>query len=100
MKVARELFGGLHPDFLEMDVELPLPEELPPGPEELQVLLKVYRKEEIDVEEGEEEVPAGLLAEEEADQIPDVEEEAEPEAAVTPSERYSDPFLEEGYPLA
>jgi hypothetical protein len=86
MKVARELFGGLHSDFLGMDVEPPLPEGLPPGPEELQVLLEGYRKEEIDVEEGGEEVPGGLLAEEEADRIPDIEEEAEPEAAVTPFE--------------
>lgn len=86
LKVARELFGGLHSDFLGMDVEPPLPEGLPPGPEELQVLLEGYRKEEIDVEEGGEEVPGGLLAEEEADRIPDIEEEAEPEAAVTPFE--------------
>jgi len=97
LKVARELFGGLHADFLEMDVELPLPEGLPPGPEELQVLLgsEGYRKEEIDVEEGGEEVPAGLLAEEEADQIPDVEEEAEPEAAVTPFEGWPDQAVAE-----
>ncbi|HAL61866.1 MAG TPA: hypothetical protein DCP08_05595, partial [Chloroflexi bacterium] len=93
MKVARELFGGLHSDFLEMDVDLPLPEGLPLGPEELQVLLgdEGYRKEEIDVEE----VPAGPLAEEEADQIPDVEEEAEPEAAVTPFEGWPDQALAE-----
>jgi len=80
MRVARELFGGFHSDFLEMDVEIPHPEDLPPGPEELQILLKVYGKEEIDVEEGRKGVPAGLLAEEEADEIPAVEEEAEPEA--------------------
>lgn len=84
MKVARELFGGLHSDFLEMDVEIPPPEGLPPGPEELRVLLEGYGKEEVDVEESGEEVPTGLLAEEEADQIPDVEEE--PKAAVTPLE--------------
>jgi tetratricopeptide (TPR) repeat protein len=86
MKVARELFGGLHSDFLEMDVGIPLPEGLPPGPEELKVLLKGYGKEGIDVEEGGKEVPAGFLAEEEADQIPDVEEEAEPEAVIEPLE--------------
>ncbi|MFQ5886076.1 MAG: C25 family cysteine peptidase [Anaerolineae bacterium] len=97
MKVARELFGGLHSDFLEMDVELPPPEGLPPGPEELQVLLggEGYRKEEIDVEESEEEVPAGLVAEEKADQIPDVEEGAEHEAAVTPLEGWPDQAVAE-----
>jgi len=87
MKVARELFGSLHSDFLEMDVEIPPPQGLPPGPEELWVLLEGYRKE-IDVEEGGKEVPASLLAEEKADQIPDVEEE--PEAAVTPFEWWPD----------
>lgn len=95
LKVARELFGGLHPDFLEMDVELPLPEELPPGPEELQVLLEGCSKGEIDVEEGGEEVPGGLLAEEEADRIPDVEEEAEPKAVVAPSEGWPDQVVAE-----
>jgi len=89
MKVARELFGGLHSDFLEMDVELPLPEGLPPGPEELQVLLRGYREEEIDAEEGGKEIPAGLIAEE-AGPMPDVEEEAEPEAAVVPFEGWPD----------
>ncbi len=95
LKVARELFGGLHPDFLEMDVELPLPEGLPPGPEELQVLLEGCSKGEIDVEEGGEEVPGGLLAEEEADRIPDIEQEAEPEAVVAPFEGWPDQVVAE-----
>ncbi len=98
MRVARELFGGLHSDFLEMDVDIPLPGGLPPGPEELQVLLGSvgYREKEIDVEEGGEKVPAGPLAEEEAD----VGEKAEPEAAVTPLEGWPDQALdEEGEPV-
>jgi len=82
LKVARELFWGLHSDFLKMDVELPFLEGLPPGPEELQVLLgsEGYRKEEIDVEEGGKEVPTSLLAQEETDQIFNFEAQPEPEA--------------------
>ena len=95
MKVARELFGGLHSDFLEMDVELPPPKGLPPGPEELQVLLgsEGYREEEIDVEGGGKEVPVGFLAQEEADRTPDAEEEAEPQAV-----EVTDPLAAEEWP--
>lgn len=96
MKVARELFGGLHLDFLGMDVEIPPPEGLPPGPEELWVLLEGCREEDIDVEEGGRGVPTGLLAKKEADQIADVEEEAEPEAAVTSFEGWPGQAVAEG----
>ena len=95
MKVARELFGGLHSDFLEMDVELPSPEDLPAGPEELQVLLKGYRKEEMDVEESVREAPPNLVAEEEAEQIPDFEGEAEPKVVVQPFEGWPDQAVAE-----
>lgn len=93
MKVARELFGALHSDFLEMDVEIPPPESLPPGPEELQVLLQGYREEDIDVEEKG--VPAGLLAEEETEPT-DIEEGAEPQAVVAPFEGWPDQAVAEG----
>jgi tetratricopeptide (TPR) repeat protein len=103
MKVARELFGSRHLDFLEMDVEISLPEGLPPGPEELQVLLgsEGYCKEEIYVEGCGKGLPAGLLAEEEADQTPRVEEEAKPEAVegVAPFDGWPDQAVSEEEPL-
>lgn len=92
MKVARELFGGLHSDFLEMDVTLPSPEGLPPAPEELQLLS--CREEEVGIEEEGKGAPPDLMAEEEVE-TPDVEEGAEPKAVVEPFEGWPDQMVAE-----